>query len=536
MNCLVIASLNIYIFMDEKTPKTTETYMTKDILKFDLPKHQSSMIKVIGVGGGGSNAVNHMFKQGIEGVDFIICNTDAQALETSPVPNKIQLGPSLTGGRGAGSLPMVGKNAAIETIDYIKELLEKNTEMLFITAGMGGGTGTGAAPVIAAVAKELGILTVGIVTIPFAFEGRKRKLQAEEGIKEIRGYVDSLLIICNDKLRELYGNQALSEAFSRADNILTTAAKGIAEIITRVGQVNVDIEDVKTVMRKSGVAIMGSGAAEGENRAIKAAEMALSSPLLNDNEIKGANNILLNITSGSEEISMDEITEITDFIQSEAGSNAEIIFGVVKDESLGNKISITVVATGFETGLDINYPTYVEKEKQKVVYTLEHETTSAVNPTVKTQEEPAFPEIKLKEPSNIPKTETPSYHEETPKVLELSFDMENKSSINNEISEPQIITRKSLKELQEKQEDTDEEMQRKLKERTIKLRELSIKLKSPNGLQELEQEPAYLRKGVELPEVTPSSESKYSRLTLNEGEDKKIEIKSNNSFLHDNVD
>ncbi len=314
------------------------------MLKFDLPKNQSSIIKVIGVGGGGSNAVSHMFKQGIEGVDFFICNTDAQAMEANPVPVKVQLGSK---GLGAGSIPAIGKESAIENIEDIKQILEKNTKMLFITAGMGGGTGTGAAPVIAQTAKELGILTVGIVTIPFAFEGRKRKLQAESGMEELRKNVDSLLIICNDKLREVHGDLKLSEAFQKADNILAVAAKGIAEIITVTGYINVDFEDVRTVMKDSGTAIMGSATAEGENRALNAAEEALSSPLLNDNQIQGADNILLYIASGEEEITMDEVTEITDYIQREAGKNAEIIWGNGKDESLGNKIAITLVATGF---------------------------------------------------------------------------------------------------------------------------------------------------------------------------------------------
>jgi cell division protein FtsZ len=305
--------------------------MTTDMIKFDLPKNQSSIIKVLGVGGGGSNAVNHMFSQGIEGVDFIVCNTDSQALEMSPVPNKMQLGINLTDGRGAGSIPEVGRNAAIEDLDRIRDILEKKTKMLFITAGMGGGTGTGAAPIIAKASKELGILTVGIVTIPFAFEGRKRRQQAEEGIKDMKKCVDTLLVICNDRLRELYGNLSVSEAFGKADNVLTTAAKGIAEIITLTGNINVDFADVKTVMSNSGVAIMGSGSAEGENRATKAVEEALSSPLLNDNQIRGAKNILLNITSGKEEILMDEITEITDYIQQEAGSTAEIIWGLGND-------------------------------------------------------------------------------------------------------------------------------------------------------------------------------------------------------------
>ena len=279
-------------------------------MEFDLPKDQSSIIKVIGVGGGGSNAVNHMYKQGITGVDFMICNTDQQALDLSPVPNKIQLGATLTEGRGAGSNPEVGKNAAIENVDELKDILEKNTQMVFITAGMGGGTGTGAAPIIAQTAREMGILTVGIVTIPFTFEGRRRKLQADEGLAQLRENVDTLLIICNDKLREMHGNLKISEAFSKADDILTVAAKGIAEIITVAGYINVDFEDVKTVMKDGGTAIMGSAAAEGESRATKAVSQALASPLLNDNDITGANYILLNITSGDEEVSMDEIDEI----------------------------------------------------------------------------------------------------------------------------------------------------------------------------------------------------------------------------------
>jgi cell division protein FtsZ len=332
----------------------------EEMLKFDLPKNQSSIIKVLGVGGGGSNAVSHMFEQGIQGVDFIICNTDAQSLEISPIPTKIQLGSK---GLGAGSIPEVGRDAAVENIEDLKRILEKNTKMLFITAGMGGGTGTGAAPIIAQAAKELDILTVGIVTIPFAFEGRKRKMQAEAGIKELRNYVDSLLIICNDKLREVYGDLKLSDAFERADNILTVAAKGIAEIITVTGYINVDFEDVKTVMKDSGTAIMGSATAEGENRSLKAVEEALSSPLLNDNQIKGSGNILLYIASGDEEITMDEVTEITDYIQQEAGQNAEIIWGNGKDASLGNKISITLVATGFNTDRTIKFS---EPEARKI--------------------------------------------------------------------------------------------------------------------------------------------------------------------------
>ena len=318
------------------------------MLQFDLPKNQSSIIKVIGVGGGGSNAVTHMYRQGIKGVDFIICNTDAQAMESSPVPTKIQLGANLTGGLGAGAVPSIGKNSALENVQDIRAILEKGTKMLFITAGLGGGTGTGAAPVIASVSRELGILTVGIVTLPFSFEGRKRKQHAEQGIAELNKYVDALLIICNDKLRLLFGDQRLSAAFGHADDVLTNAAKGIAEIITVTGYINVDFEDVRTVMKDSGVAIMGSGLANGENRALRAIEMALNSPLLNDNNIEGANNLLLYISSGKEEITMDEVTEITDYIQEMTKNSAEVIWGNGTDESLGDNISVTIIATGFD--------------------------------------------------------------------------------------------------------------------------------------------------------------------------------------------
>lgn len=316
---------------------------------FDYPKDQSSIIKVIGVGGGGCNAVNHMHKQGIKDVNFVICNTDQQALDISLVPNKIQLGPSLTKGRGAGSHPSVGQQATMESLQEIKALLEKNTEMVFITAGMGGGTGTGGAPVIAKLAKEMGILTIGIVTLPFGFEGKRRKSQAQEGLETLKHFVDAIVVISNDKLREMFGNLVWQEAFAKADDILTYAAKGIAEIITVPGYVNVDFEDVKTVLRDSGLAIMGSGIAEGENRAQHAVENALSSPLLNDNDISGARSILINITSGNKPVLMDEIAEITDFVQEAAGNDCDIIWGNCNDENLGDKLMVTVIATGFET-------------------------------------------------------------------------------------------------------------------------------------------------------------------------------------------
>ncbi|MGB1031230.1 MAG: cell division protein FtsZ, partial [Flavobacteriales bacterium] len=319
-----------------------------EMMRFDLPKDQSSIIKVIGVGGGGSNAVNYMYEQGINGVDFIVCNTDAQALDKSPVPTKIQLGATLTEGRGAGSIPEVGRNAAVENLDDVKEILGKGTTMVFITAGMGGGTGTGAAPVIAKAAKEMGILTVGIVTVPFLFEGRRRSHQASSGLEEMREAVDTLLVIRNDKLRELYGNLSLKKAFDHADEVLCTAAKGIAEVITLTGEINVDMNDVNTVLRDSGVAIMGSGHASGEGRAMAAVTTALESPLLNDNDITGANFILLNITYGTDEVLMDEIMEITDHIQEKAGMSAEVIWGYGPDETLEEDLCVTVIATGFQ--------------------------------------------------------------------------------------------------------------------------------------------------------------------------------------------
>ncbi len=327
--------------------------MNEDIIQLDEPQKEESIIKVIGVGGGGSNAVNHMFNLGITGVDFMVCNTDEQALQNSPVPLKIQLGKQLTLGKGAGNEPGMGREAAKEDLAEVESLLMPNTKMVFLTAGMGGGTGTGAAPVIAELCKSLDILTVGIVTLPFSFEGEKRKLQAYEGIRALKNQVDALLVIHNDRLREIYGDQKLSVAFANADDVLAAAAKGIAEIITVHGYVNVDFADVKTVMLDSGVAIMGTGIAEGEDRAHEAIKKALISPLLNSNNLRGARNILLNINSGNQEVLMDEITEIMEFIQRGTGLETDIIWGNGNDKSLGESISVTIIATGLksETGL-----------------------------------------------------------------------------------------------------------------------------------------------------------------------------------------
>lgn len=339
-------------------------------ISFDLPKNQSNVIKVIGVGGGGSNAINHMFKQGIKGVDFIVCNTDSQALQNSAVPNKIQLGVNLTEGLGAGANPDVGQQSAIESISDIEKMLDQNTKMVFITAGMGGGTGTGAAPVIAQLAKEREILTVGIVTLPFVFEGKVRQEQALIGIEKLRKQVDSLIVINNNKLREVYGNLGFKAGFSKADEVLATASRGIAEVITHHYTQNIDLRDAKTVLSDSGTAIMGSAIAEGETRAKDAIISALDSPLLNDNKITGAKNVLLLIVSGTNEITLDEIGEINDHIQSEAGFNANIIMGVGEDETLGDAIAVTVIATGFDLEQQNEI---VNTEPQKIIHALEDE-------------------------------------------------------------------------------------------------------------------------------------------------------------------
>ncbi|CAC9975914.1 cell division protein FtsZ [Flavobacterium panici] len=347
-------------------------------ISFDLPKNQSNVIKVIGVGGGGSNAINHMFKQGIKGVDFIVCNTDSQALQNSSVPNKIQLGMNLTEGLGAGANPDVGQQSAIESIADIEKMLDRGTKMVFITAGMGGGTGTGAAPVIAQLAKEREILTVGIVTIPFQFEGKVRQEQALLGIEKLRKQVDSLIVINNNKLREVYGNLGFKAGFSKADEVLATASRGIAEVITHHYTQNIDLRDAKTVLANSGTAIMGSAVAEGENRAKDAIVSALDSPLLNDNKITGAKNVLLLIVSGSNEITLDEIGEINDHIQAEAGYNANIIMGVGEDETLGEAIAVTIIATGFDVEQQNEI---VNTEPKKIIHTLEDEQRSVHNLT-----------------------------------------------------------------------------------------------------------------------------------------------------------
>ncbi|NNM94662.1 MAG: cell division protein FtsZ [Bacteroidia bacterium] len=540
-------------------------------MNFDLPKDQSSIIKVIGVGGGGSNAVNHMYRQGIKGVDFIVCNTDQQALDISPVPLKIALGSGLTEGRGAGSIPDMGRKATLESLDEIKKLMSDNTKMVFITAGLGGGTGTGGAPVIAQAAKELGILTVAIVTVPFAFEGKKRKQQAEEGLAELRKYVDTILIINNDKLREMYGNLKLSEAFAHADNILNMAAKSIAEIITVTLHINLDFADVQTVMTNSGVAIMGSASAEGENRAIRAVEMALSSPLLNDNNIKGARYVLLNITCGNDDITMDELGGITDYLQEAAGQTADIIKGYGIDETLGNRVNVTLIATGFSSA---PVTSFVEKKAEKIIRRLDDNIQTPPPAAPKTETPAPVATTPVPVPQNTPeplqqplpvlqikpesdmrlvtklpepaKTEVPAEPVAEKLNSEVEFEVVKKALDTSRINfippaatVPPVVTNAvpSADKRQDMPEDElSEEQKRKAQERIEKLRQLSYKLRSPGGITELENEPAYKRRNINIDETAHSSDNGISRYTLSEGEAGKSELKPNNGFLHEHVD
>jgi cell division protein FtsZ len=544
----------------------------ENALQFELPKENTSIIKVIGVGGGGSNAVNYMYEQGIKGVDFIVCNTDAQSLDKSPVPIKVQLGQNLTEGRGAGSIPEVGRNAAIESIETVRELLGANTNLVFVTAGMGGGTGTGAAPVIARVAKDMGILTVGIVTIPFLFEGKKRSSQADFGIKEMRDAVDTLLIIRNDKLRELFGNLTLKQAFSHADEVLCTAAKGIAEVITLIGTVNVDMNDVRTVMKDSGVAIMGSGRASGDGRARRAVQSALESPLLNDNDIEGANFILLNITHGTSELLMDEIAEVTDHIQEQAGMNAEVIWGYGQDDTLGEDICVTVIATGFmaktvESVLPLaaQEPTKIMLHGEapvEIVQKVETPTSQPEAPTTAVSAEEPFmkSEIEFEVQNNVTEEKPKQTHlfdsEELPSLSSLKLNLDQSSgesappatyfTLEDNVAAAQPVSYETTDHLKFKEEEqlsdrpARTELLARNKERELRIREFTQKLKSPSGLNDLESEPAYMRRRVALDNVKSSGESSVSRFALNESIDengeKKVELRDNNPFLHDNVD
>ncbi|MFS4469634.1 cell division protein FtsZ [Maribacter sp. 2210JD10-5] len=626
-----------------------------DSISFDLPKNQSNVIKVIGVGGGGSNAINHMFQAGINGVDFVICNTDSQALDNSPVPNKIQLGVSLTEGLGAGANPEVGEQAAMESMEDIKNMLDTTTKMIFITAGMGGGTGTGAAPVIAKFAKELDVLTVGIVTMPFQFEGRMRCEQSQRGIEKLRKNVDSLIVINNNKLREVYGNLGFKAGFSKADEVLATAARGIAEVITHHYTQNIDLRDAKTVLSNSGTAIMGSAIASGSARANEAIMKALDSPLLNDNKITGAKNVLLLIVSGSQEITIDEIGEINDHIQIEAGYGANIIMGVGEDEGLGEAIAVTVIATGFNVEQQDDI---VNTETKKIIHTLEDEQKAEKElmnrRTVHTleideDEEPAAYELldegdfDLIPTTNYIRNFNVFYEEVVaegiseddfviiessdalrnievvePEILkakedqtELSFDMplasnpieeeeekENVITFNldddvrdikvkdsievipvleydkngekryslddymqleNKLTgakskaeefEPKIIEdelvfekktvvdnrpEEAIKTIDPMESPIEELLRERADERRRKLKDFNYKFQnSLSNIDEIEKEPAYKRQGVDLNDNP--RENKISRTSLSDDSNDEIQLRSNNSFLHDNVD
>lgn len=535
--------------------------MTTEGYKFEIPKHHKSIIKVIGVGGGGSNAVNHMFNQGIKDVEFIICNTDAQALKSSPIPNKLQIGLNLTSGLGAGANPQKGKEAAMESKEDIRELLGTDTKMLFVTAGMGGGTGTGAAPVIARIAKEMDILTVGIVTSPFGFEGKKKAKQAEEGIRELKENCDTVLVILNDKLREIYGNLTIGNAFAKADNVLTTGAKGIAEIITVPGYVNVDFEDVKTVMQNAGAAVMGSARTEGDGRAIRAAEEALNSPLLNNTDILGAEKILLSIISGEKaELQMDELTEITDYIQEKAGDDAEVIFGHGVDETLGEALSVTVIATGFDQSgykknalpqSDAKRVYNLDEPKQISMFDVDQETH---NPTQSTREPELKPRTEFQRPTTPPPAQRPpsqrppadeergysfgrpapsSQPEENKEVEQeetYQFEDDFTKSLENDY---EIVNKQRNREQEEREQELrQEELKRRSMERIEKLKQLNGgQTNTPESYRQMEV-PAYKRKQIKLNEVPHSSEKNISKFNLNDDN----QILGNNKFLHDNVD
>ncbi|QCX37594.1 cell division protein FtsZ [Aureibaculum algae] len=616
-------------------------------LAFDLPKNQSSVIKVIGVGGGGSNAVNHMFKKGVAGIDFVVCNTDEQALHNSPVTNKIQLGVSLTEGLGAGANPEVGEEAAIESIEEIKAMLSTRAKMVFITVGMGGGTGTGAAPIIAKVAKEMDLLTVGIVTIPFSFEGKMRNEQAQRGIEKLSKHIDSLVVINNNKLREVYGNLGFKAGFSKADEVLSTAAMGIAEVITHHYTQNIDLKDAKTVLSNSGTAIMGSAIATGQNRAQEAITKALDSPLLNDNKITGAKNVLLLIVSGTTEITIDEIGEINDYIQSEAKSNVDIIMGVGEDIELGESIAVTIIATGFnkEQQMEISHT-----EAPKIVHDLEpakglNEPIAKPNPSqpiVKHTLEIEKEEVEVK-PKITNQTQTPrtineidvvyeevngddtlddfvinqvTSMEEVKEVVQetqgmLSFDLpltpkkkvepleteevvkhalsassirdievidpefieptitfdgkikhglenfmedevkQNRKPISEEVKDQELAfnIRVEKKDVEKKMLSSDEEesplsltieeLQKRADDRRRKMKNFNYRFTNrPSNNDEYQSKPAYKRMGVDLDDVEPSSEptESKSRISLSSDENDDIQLRSNNSYLHDNVD
>ena len=555
----------------------------ESILAFDLPKNQSSVIKVIGVGGGGSNAVNYMYENGIDGVDFAVCNTDLQALEASPITTKIQIGAEITEGLGAGANPEVGRQAAEESIDRINELLESNTKMLFITAGMGGGTGTGAAPVIARAAREKEILTVGVVTVPFWTEGGYRKEYAEKGLEELREHVDTLLVINNDRLIEVYGDLTLSQAFAKANEVLNTATKGIAEVISQTLMVNIDLNDAKRVLKDSGSAVMGQAYASGENRALDAIEAALDSPLLHDNNIKGAQQVLLKIVTGTgeKEIRMTELFSIKKHIQDVAGSNVNIIEGIGVEDCMDDEISVTVIATGFNINKNIGpakpiKPKIYELEKDEQFNdVIEEKEIDATSKDEQNSDSSNFQSNKAENESiekpqaalNFDSDNEPVLNfgsgEDRSEDLTIDFSIGSDNDINDEDENSGVEVKDEkgnkviysleteesvedvifdLKDDIEKEEYTQinhgisaEQMALRSRQRMERLREITVKLRTPSGLTDLESEPAYKRRDVELDDVSHSSESDTSSYVLGEDDDKNIGLKPNN-FLHDNVD
>jgi cell division protein FtsZ len=517
--------------------------------KFEIPKHSQhrSIIKVIGVGGGGSNAVNHMYKQGIKDVEFVVCNTDSQALNLSPVPSKLQIGVNLTEGLGCGANPEVGRNAALESKDQIREMLN-GTKMVFITAGMGGGTGTGAAPVIAKIAKDMDILTVGIVTAPFSFEGKKKASQAEFGIEGLRNTCDTVLVILNDKLREIYGNLAIGQAFAEADNILTTAAKSIAEIITLAGYVNVDFQDVRTVMHNAGAAVMGSAETRGDARALKAAEGALNSPLLDNRDVMGAQKILLSIISGVEaELQMDELTEITEYIQSQAGDEAEMIFGHGVDPDLGDRIRVTVIATGFHA--DPKLP-ISKKADEKKVHELDRSQGWLFMPTDNSINEKKDLQMRTR-PEPKPETKgdrSDERNNEKDVVFTGPFNRVPSQPLNDADDEgeegllkddddfdpasdqygDQTINEEGMME----RRTTKDRLLQQARDRKDQLKQVRKQEMTKEEFNEKWSLPAYLRRGVKMQDVPHSSEPYISKYNLNDDNN----LLGNNKFLHDNVD
>jgi cell division protein FtsZ len=507
--------------------------MLSNNYQFEIPDHHKSIIKVIGVGGGGSNAVNHMYSMGIKDVEFVVSNTDLQALKSSPVPNRLQLG---NRSLGAGANPEIGKHSALESKEEIREYLSDNTKMLFITAGMGGGTGTGAAPVIAKIAREMDILTVGIVTAPFSFEGKRKNMQAEQGIAEMRQYCDTVLVIVNDKLRDVYGNLSLKEAFGKADDILLTAAKSIAEIITINATMNIDFEDVRTVMKDSGAAVMGSGRASGENRARQAAELALHSPLLNNTNVKGAGKILFSVTYGPQSsMTMDELSEITDYIQEEVASDAFMIWGYGEDNTLNDELVVTVIATGYET-------TSMQQEfEQRKVIDLE------TDKVIKKEEPIIFKQMPFNTNSSLftPEPEKAKQDDRSQIIFSLESNVEPKREQKQEyiihdletdsVEQVQkvIPAQQSSRIIDEFENDMQKKFDR-LNERKDKLKSLSANSSgmTPEEFKQMLEIPAYKRNNTTLSDYPHSSERNISRFQLNEDN----EILGNNKFLHDNVD